>query len=274
MLYSKKEEDYMKKRNSVLVLLLIIAAVAILSSGITYLVMKGHDQNEESDRTDKKLVDGINFLTITDQKDKIVESFEITLNGKTKTFEAEFSHELDNSYEVEENIIKGNFNKATLYERVKRDGTFTKEEIKNNFNEKNFQIIGGVDGKKYLLVESMNNLNNGQNTSTLLVYNDELELISDDLILQSERSDYDQFKGFVVDGFFYDSPCDTEQIPLYSNKFTKVENDKIYFLLPKLTINTDYEGILEERVYTIKDDKLQYSLVATHKISKMCQQSM
>lgn len=57
------------------------------------------------------------------------------------------------------------------------------------------------------------------------------------------------------------------------------ENDKIYFLAPIL--EQDFAasaalgnyGTLEERVYTIANDKLEYQVLNSYKITEVCQQA-
>jgi len=54
-------------------------------------------------------------------------------------------------------------------------------------------------------------------------------------------------------------------------------DNKIYFLYPKLNfkgsflVNEEDYGFMEERVYTINTNKLEYNVINTYKITEVCQ---
>ena len=206
-----------------------------------------------------------------------------------------YNHENTFVYTADAHAITGVFNNKDIIKnyyvntsyQVNTFGEYTKENtfnvssINQLFNEDNFIIIKGTDNKSYLLVQTINNMADNFNTSNLYVYNDELELISENLITEEESPDYSSHDGFIIDNFIGNIPCDyVGNSPLYERTFkvvdnaneidkqyTKIENNQIYFLFPKIN-----DGILEERVYTINNNKLEYTIINTYKFNSVCQE--
>lgn len=86
--------------------------------------------------------------------------------------------------------------------------------------------------------------------------------------------------GFIID-YTYNAPCKFEsKSPFYASEFVtrdknvhvKTEKDKIYYLAPILKEDLT-SGTLEERVYTISEDKLNYRVLSSYKITEVCGQA-
>lgn len=108
-----------------------------------------------------------------------------------------------------------------------------------------------------------------------LVYNDNLELINKEEIIaysggcvlyldkDYEKNDYkDKFFKWYKDNFDYSllgciSDCEVRG---------KIENNKIYNYVPKLNKNEQGTGTLEEREYTINNNKLEYKVINIYTI--------
>lgn len=279
--------------------IIITILLVIIASGVTYIVMdKQNDKTEVNDNkpsnkennTNEIKEDGVKLTTIKEENDKIVETFEIVLNNKKSNVEIEYEYNFIKDY-LGHKVI-GKFNNNILFnieyininnQGYTKSNTFNVDNIKSVFNENNFNIIKGTDNKNYLLIQTMWDGMDIFNTSELYVYNENLELISNNIIAENESPDYESHNGFIIDNFSGNIPCEYENnSPLYvrtfkkvnneidDRQYTKIENNQIYFLFPKIT--DEHSGILEERIYTIKDSKLTYKVGKTYKFNSICQQ--
>lgn len=293
----------MKKYIPYIIITILLIVIAI---GATYIIMdhkkdnnvtennnqENNTQNNPSNKTDKneetKKEDKVAFKSIKEIDNTIVEEFEITLNGKTKSFKIKYileeEKELGNNYV----LITGTFNNDKIYYSENDSHSFKLNEIKEKINEDNFKFIKGSDNKSYLLVQTSYDGMDVFDTSELYVYNDELELISKNL-LGDKSPDYDIHHGFIIDSFSGNIPCGFENNsnPLYSRTFKnvnldvdghtydkqyiKIEDNKIYYQVPQIDPN-DFTGYIEERVYTINNNKFEYKVIKTIKITEVCQQ--
>ena len=271
--------------------IIITILLVIIASGTTYIFMDKKDnkpeikENNNNKPNDDKVnnnesetkQDGVKLLKTYNLNNKIIEEFEVTLNGKTKTIKATFNY---NQNDEELDNVKGSLNDISLYskyyfESENKEKGFSVKVIKEAFNENNFQIIKGIDNKSYLLIKA-----DYEEELELLVLNDNFELLSKN-IREDNRGGR---TGFNIT-YFYNHICEIEKgNPWYKDTFgindpynhihIKVEDNKIYFLAPILNENYDGNdyGILEERVDTINNDKLNYNVISTYKITEVCQQ--
>lgn len=291
----------MKKETIMYIVITIL--LVIIGVGVTYIIMDKKNNNtnikdqnkddKEESNNDNQISDGVKFKSINREDDKIVETFEVILNGKKRDFAITYKYEKDDFY--------GGVNKITGYVNSYGINSFeylvseypnfswyseaTLNKIKSEFAEDNFIVFKAEDNQNYLLVQSANICIECFNASDLYVYNDELELISKNIVALTYEPT-ETIDAFIIDSFNYNIPCEFNgQNPLYPNtfkniqpniiinegKFTKIEGDKIYFLAPILNDNLT-GGILEERIYTIKDSKLSYTVNKTYQITGICQQ--
>ena len=293
------------KKNTILYIIITILLI-VIAVGVTYIIMdnnnktetkeeenNNNENNEQENIETPTIEDGITLKNTIINNDTIIQKYEAVLNGKVNNITITYTYEnfIDFS---DTHAITGMFNNReiirncyvnTLGKNYTKENTFNVSNINNIFDEKNFNIIKGTDNKSYLLVQTVNEMTGNFNTSELYLYNDELELISRNIISAEESPDYTSHDGFIIDNFIGNIPCDyVNNTPLYKRTFkivddttvengqyTKIENNKIYFLFPKLNENLD-GGILEERIYTINNNKLEYTVNATYQFNSVCQQ--
>ncbi len=142
-------------------------------------------------------------------------------------------------------------------------------------NEDNFKIIKGTDNKNYIIIvhDNYNNAFVSGTSNEMLVLNDELELVSKEFMIESLSPDYATHNGFILDDYIGNIPCKVEGKEFYkNNKYVKIENNEIHFLFPKMDNNSSLPEYLEERVYTINNNKLEYKVINTYKVVDVCQQ--
>lgn len=110
--------------------------------------------------------------------------------------------------------------------------------------------------------------------SNLLIFNDELKQIkgnfdgffgscskSENMIISSTQAGYsleNNIKPYYENEFNID-------LEYYLEIYVKVENNIIYYLA-HLYDENNVNGIVEEREYTINNDKLEYKVIKTYKI--------
>ncbi len=246
--------------------------------------------NEDKQDTSVQVNDGVKLKEVKEDGNKITETFEVILNGKKKDINIVFGC-LDNG---EYYNITGTYNGIIDFyidsenkEDSKFEDIYNVEKIKTYFTEDNFKVIEGEDKKNYLIIiKSVPSHDNGDNYA--YVFNDELDLISKDSI----KDDYMYFDKMIkvksyfsledshqpmdtvrqvesVDGPWYETSGHANDINI-KHKVFKIKDNKIYYLAwirneDSTTWEKDGYGTLEERVYTIKNDKLEYNVINTYK---------
>lgn len=301
---SKIEESKNNKkgRNTklivIVILLCLICTVGACVIGYQLYENKNiNDKNIEDEKTTNSTMmdktveaqteDKIAFKSIQENGEKIIETFGVTLNGKTKDINLEFTHEKDEDGIYEE--IVGSFNGEVFCDDPAQidlhEISFDTEYIKKRFNENIFRIIKGEDNKSYLILFTYSDSATSPGVDTnLLIYNDELKLISNDIDLHNSYGADETFE--AMKNPFYsknETPYDIQS----SKVFIKIESDKIYKLYPlymddggcpedKNSSSSEEQdskeyisnyGDLEERVYTIKDNKLSYKSLNKYQIT-------
>lgn len=286
----------MKNVERSIYIVLIIILVGVICCGTTYIVVQNKnnqaeikdnnsqndeeksDNKEQEENKDKVLKDGVKLLQTLESNDKVLQEYEIVLNGNKLTMPVVFSYQSNHEGEYYYYFINGEFNNYNFYQGDYND-TIDKiniTKIKSNFNETNFQIIPGIDNKNYLGVT----INYDDKDEELYIFNDKLELITKNLISEKEIPSRSSYNGFVIE-FLSDYPCEVIDDNTWyhaktydNNSYIKIEGNKIYFLVPLLDYNNLEEsnyGIIEERVYTINNSKLEYKVINTYEITNVCE---
>jgi len=263
-----------------------------------------NNNNEENNNSNIK-EDGIKLLRTYNQNDNIVEEFEVTLNNKTNNFKITYTYEENDCLKK----VKGKIGSTTIYEvedegiyenscktTYTKDELFNTTKIKDKINENNFKIIKGQDNRSYLAFYGYSNYiveKNEEEKNYLHIFNDNLEVISKDI---KDSYDYDGIENMNRD-YFYEYHDATninivekaEGLSWYgkkdncsecnpSYKILKIEDNKIYYLA--LNIPQDwyshaeagdagYGSKIEEREYTINNNKLEYKIIKEYKVEEI-----
>jgi len=147
--------------------------------------------------------------------------------------------------------------------------------------------ITGKDNQKYYIKIDEEN-------SQIKIYNNQLEEIKTNMNIYN-CNDLIEYSGFIYtynfgvveledNSIWYNNTIGIDTSKIISDIdfmkkppiSVKVENNKIYFLMPKLNLTNlgdgivelndkDY-GIIEERVYTINNNQLEYNVINNYKI--------
>lgn len=286
----------------VLLLLVVFVLFGVIVFGIyfasNYNFTSKKNDKKENVELNKNIIDveSKDIITLIDTSEidnGFVQKYQIIVNGIEKILEIEF---LNNS---DENVfsITGKFNGVTLYycyqQSDKENIVVNKNMINNGFNENNFDFIKGENGKSYILIHSNISDDGTGEEDKLYILNDSLEFIDNDLVDYAGNSDT---YGMSIMSTYISYKLEDNAYPWYADNFKactnpsncnidlKIEDNKIYYLVPVLNTAleeanednkeaTDY-GKLEERVYTINDNKLIYKVTNVYKIVEVCEQDM
>ncbi len=269
------------KKEYVMIAICFVLAVFI-TGGVAYLVVSNvqnkvvneettDKDNNTNNNEEEKLIDGVKFVNATKQNNEIRENFEVIIDGQKHDLELNFLYNNENDMER----VLGYFGDYEVYLNSNdeitdssKDKIFNVDVIKKEFTKDNFKFIEGNDGKKYLLIIGNSK---GLFADNLYVFNDKLELISKDIpsievcskdwfTIQSGYTFYELENG--VSPWYQDTlnVCDSKET---CNVVLKIENNKIYYLAPIVNFDMDSSNtdVLEERIYTINNDVLNYEVI-------------
>ena len=226
--------------------------------------------------------DGVSLKETRVDGNSIIQEYSVVLNGKENELVVCYAFESPIKENKNYESIRGVFNTNAFYyeeELINSNlyNDFNIEKINKSFNEDNFRLIKGSDNKNYLLVIVYNfysrYLNNGVD---LYIFNDELELVQGELNNYTGcESNVMTIKSGVTSLILEDdaSPWYTDVYQICDSKDNcqinvKIENNQIYYLMPVLDYHLENGyGLLEERVYTINNNELEYEVINTYTIA-------
>ena len=272
--------------------------------------VKKEKSKKESQTTDNKQI-GENSIklkdtTITGQTAK--QAYNVNINGKESYLNIDLKYEFKEYDSGDKyHYIKGYLNQKQIFDAV-YDGSLkeyainelmNKENINKIFNESNFKLIDGKDNKKYILMYGAygyigDSGSLGNSYDLLYVLNDKYEFIQDNTV--KSNIDYEQEylnNAFVIhrgtdviyqvdngNPWFEDifNICskiiqDDSTTKDICKVFIKVNKDSIDYLYTSYTTTGDPIAKVEERNYTISDNKLSYTSGKTYTTNKVINQS-
>lgn len=286
----------------VLIIIIVLLSFGVIGFGIFYVATHDFSVDRNNDGPDNvELNEGTpevekeNNVTLVSTEEidgSFVQTYNIVMNGKEKTLEVEFLYR-DNQ-DLKEQSLTGEFSGATVYAYYdnyedEADG-FDENMIASSFNENNFSFISGVNGESYLIIYTNIYDDGTGEEDKLFILNDDLEFVSNDLVDYAGSSDT---KGMTIMSTYTGYTLENDEYPWYNDSFNacttpsncyidvKIEDNQIYYLVPVLnTVSeeaneddeedneeaTDY-GELEERVYRINNNKLEYEVIQRYKIT-------
>ena len=271
----------MKKTEKCIYLIIILILVVVIACSITYAITisnnnnemnNNNENNEQENGEEPVLEDGITLKDTDKEGESIIQEYEVVLNGIKNNFNINYTYEscYDTNYCISGKYNNYNFYYGEFY-NISLNNLFTIEAINQKFNENNFSIIKGTDNKNYLLVYAMDHL---------YIFDENLEIVNDGI--NSNWYEGDNESAFVIASItnvpmlnnYYDDSlnvCDNWDLDI-CGVYVKVENDKIYYLTPKIS-SYDYEiGTpleVEERVYTINNSKVTYEVINTYETTEV-----
>lgn len=275
----------------VIILIIVLLSFGIIGFGIYYASTYNFNDNKNSDNKKENVElnknsieieskDAVTLVDTVENEGIFVQKYQIIINGLEKILEIEF---LNNNNENEKYFtIIGKFNGAILYyyyqKYEKENIEYSKNMIDNSFNEKNFSFIKGEDGKSYLLIHSNIYDDGTGEEDKLYILNDSFKFVNNDLIDYSGNSNT---LGMTIMSTYINYSLENNIYPWYTDNFSscstpsncnidlKVEDNKIYCLVPVFNNNEDELGKIEERVYIINNSNLKYEVINQYKIENI-----
>ena len=230
-----------------------------------YINIPNENDDIDNDNTDDNIVDEnpseviengedyVRLVNTREEDNQIVQEYEMVLNGERQEFEIVFTYDW---FQNDAGVIDlvGNLNSKVVYSNVSAEN-FNISYVNEMFSENNFTIIEGND-KNYLLVATVFLEHSGM-FMNYDVYNDDLNYI-DSITLYVGNQSIENDLGFDCYQSIY-----ADIYGLETNYYfvrAKIEDNKIYSL--HYYYNNDY--CLDEGVYTIDNDKLNYEPLNTY----------
>ena len=275
-------------KNKVLIGIIIVLVGVIIVEGVYLFTSKedGKENNssinipkeeeEENEPNDNETSeDYVKLVNTKEEDNQIIQEYEIYMNNKTnklllnyRLFEENMSDYiwfgLQGNYQNEEfynfdrySLENNDSNIANGKEYVEMSELLTIEFVNATFNENNFVFIEGVDDKTYLGVISKIDSVMHPDNSYLYIYNDNLELIGSLIIFTKSQTFIfnDNQNHFYNDNY---SLChDDCQIRL------NIQGNQIHVLYYN-PYCTDGNNIIDERIYTINNNVLEYEIVNSY----------
>ncbi len=274
-------------KNKVLIGIIIILVGVIAFEGVyifinwneeepdkSYINIPKEEEEENESNDDETSEDYVKLVDTREDDNQVIQEYEMVLNGEKQEFEIAFesAYNTESGYDFE---IEAFLNNSKVYGdsgEVISANNFNIESINTIFNEHNFQFIKGEDNRNYLVLTCYYFYPSGASVNYKVLISDLSQEYSFSLI--NGGSSYT-----LENDIWYDNPIyfDREQYSFLDENgyflldllnqsteiFTKIEDDKIY------TLNYEgdcTEGKLEERVYTLNNNKLEYEVINQYKI--------
>ncbi len=298
----------MRKSEKYIYLILGLLLGGFLAGGIIFAISNNKDKTPEvkvEEKVDQKeeekiISDGVKLKDVKNVEDKILQTFEVSLNGKIKEFNIVYSYQTGpvGNRNACYDLVIGEANGVELYNHSseyeadtfkicginesKKSENFTISKIEEAFDTKQFEIIKGTDNKNYLIVYNV--VDYPVYGHRARVYNEDLELISNNAIKDSYgeeeqksyfTTDY-KYDGEIFTADMYSYAIDKKDISWFNDSKCsnnceatfKVEDNKIYYLSLNLTNKIgEQSGYIEERIYTINNNKLEYETLNKYNVS-------
>ena len=259
-------------KNKVLIGIIIILVGVLVAEGIylftskeeekennSYInIPKEEEENSESNG-DETSEDYVKLVNTKEEDNQVIQEYEMVLNGEYQEFIVEFSYEQEANHSNSSNAVNylnGTLKDNIVYSEI-RGEMLSISYINSMFSSQNFIIIRGED-KNYLAVATFEREDYGD-FMYYQIYNDHFDYI-DSISLYVGNQSIENNLGF--DGYqnvFTDIYYLSED---YYSVRSKIEDNHIYELA--YVCDDVYYGILEERVYTINNDKLEYEVINTY----------
>lgn len=238
------------KKVSLFVLIIILFGIVALT---TYTLMHQDIKGEETIRKVKSIEKATSNMT----SNELSEIYNVELDGKRHklkcVYHVSFSKNeasinlvlyLD-GFEILNEEIEDNFKAKSIEEIFNND---TNNEL--TIEESNIKIINS--DKDYLLVEVLSNIDSLK--GEYFVWNAKRENILEHILVYDETLEYSN----ITDEEFNIFYADDKQV------LAKIDDNSIYALEEKEGENL----ILEEYIYTIKDNKAKKELINTYEVEK------
>lgn len=201
--------------------------------------------------------DYVKLVNVREEESKVIQEYEMVLNGKKQEFSIYFEINEQNDYWG----IDAYFNFELIFSDFDDEHQLPEnvsDYIGRYFNEKNFIIFSGTDNVNYLIIQDYRFPPAGGVGVEYKIFNQDYEYIGyTDVIYQGQSLVLED------ETVWYENTLNIDTVQGYNEIRSKIVGNKIY----NLFYNGSCEGgTMEERVYTINQNKLEYEVIGTYEV--------
>ncbi len=259
----------------------IIAILAVIVTAGAYFFMKDKVDIKTPGQEEKPREKGeVKFLNSKQDGTIITQKYKAYINDKVLDLDVLYTYRVEelendpNGYKRLE-IVEGIYNNIKLFSHKAKSNSssqkaamFDTGKIDKEMNGDYFRVIRGTDGKDYIAMAThYYDFSNVPTNNYLYILNDNLEVINN-IFEDVSHCFYGKQVMMIHPGTV--GLLSNDNI-WYQNQFKynnlrrnytslKIEDDKIYYLYHNILVDdVGNFGNIEERVYTIKDNKMEYT---------------
>ena len=257
-------------KNKVLIGIIIILIGVIIAEGV-YLFTNKEDEKENNSSINipkeeeeenesngnETSEDYVKLVDTREEDNQVIQEYEMVLNGEYQEFDITFEINENEYYwtiysYVNSQLILSIFND---FEKSPDDWD---NYIRQYFNEDNFIIFPGTDGINYLIIQDYSFPPAGGFSIGYKIFNQDWSYLGVLSVIENAQGiDVEDESIWYTDNLQLDNNNEEYQVR------SKIAGNKIYNLYYDCSF---YPDILEERIYTINNNKLEYEVINTYQV--------
>ena len=256
--------------NKVLIGIIIVLVGVIIAEGVylftskkeenennSYINIPKEEEEENESNDDETSEDYVKLVNTKEEDNQVIQEYEMVLNGEYQEFDIIFEiNEGEGYWDIDSTLGDSNIF-AVWYDTAPPNNYV--DFIAQYFNENNFIIFPGIDGVNYLIIQGYREPPAGGPGLRYYIFNQWNSIGFLDVVYQGQGIFLEDESIWYPNNLFIDSLKDEKQIR------SKIEGDRIYNLYYTCeAVGDDLQQNLEERVYTINHDKLEYEVINTY----------
>ena len=250
-------------KNKVLIGIIIVLVGVIIAEGV-YLFTNKEDRKENNSsinipkeeenesNENETSEDYVKLVDTREEDNQVIQEYEMVLNGEYQEFDITFEINVGEGYWDIDSTLGDSYLFSVWYDTDSLNNYV--DFIAQYFNENNFIIFPGIDGVNYLIIQGYAFPPAGGVGIDYNIFNQNWDYIGNLAVIY-------QGQGVVLEdeSVWYLDNLNIDTVQDYNKIRSKIEGDKIY----NLYYTCDY---MEERVYTINNNKLEYEVINQYKI--------
>lgn len=238
-------------KNRVLIGIIIILIGVIVAEGV-YLFTSKEEKEENESNGNETSEDYVKLVNTKEEDNQVIQEYEMVLNGEYQEFDITFEINVGEGYWDIDSTLGDSYLFSVWYDTDPLNNYV--DFIAQYFNENNFIIFPGIDGVNYLIIQGYAFPPAGGVGIDYNIFNQNWDYIGNLAVIY-------QGQGVVLEdeSVWYLDNLNIDTVQDYNKIRSKIEGDKIY----NLYYTCDY---MEERVYTINNNKLEYEVINQYKI--------
>ena len=255
-------------KNKVLIGTIIVLIGVIVAEGVylftnkeegeennSYINIPKEEEEENGSNDNETSEDYVKLVNTREEDNQVIQEYEMVLNGEYQEFDITFEiNEGEGYWDISSEIGENNiFSISNSYEEMQLPNNFA-DYIFQYFNENNFIIFPGIDGKNYLILQSYATFPDSSVQINYDIFNQNWNYIgylpvvwgANAIVLEDESVWY-------PNNLYIDDLKNEKHIRC------KIVDNSLY----NLVYQVEY---VEERVYTVSNNQLEYNVINQYKV--------